>query len=59
MSMVMPERAMVFIDAMNFYESLGALRLNPNVDYYKFGLKLAEARRRLIRCHVYTGAYDQ
>lgn len=59
MSVVMPERAMVFIDAMNLYESLGALRLNPNVDYYKFGLKLAEAQRRLIRCHVYTGAYDQ
>lgn len=59
MSMVMPERAMVFVDAMNLYESLGALRLNPNVDYYKFALKLAETHRRLIRCHVYTGAYDQ
>ena len=57
--MVMPERAMVFIDAMNLYESLGALGLNTNVDYYKFGLKLAEPQRRLIRCHVYTGAYDQ
>lgn len=54
-----PERAMVFVDAMNIYESLGALNLNTNLDYYKFACKLAEPQRRLIRCHVYTGAYDQ
>lgn len=54
-----PERAMVFVDAMNLYESLGALKLNTNVEYYKFAGKLAEPHRRLIRCHVYTGAYDQ
>ena len=57
--LMVPERAMVFVDAMNIYESLGALKLNPNVDYYKFALKLVGAQRRLIRCHVYTGAYDQ
>lgn len=54
-----PERAMVFVDAMNLYESLGALKINTNVDYHKFSLKLIEPHRRLIRCHVYTGAYDQ
>jgi uncharacterized LabA/DUF88 family protein len=54
-----PERAMVFVDAMNLYESLGALDINTNVDYYKLAMKLVEPRRRLIRCHVYTGAYDQ
>lgn len=58
-AMHFPERAMVFIDAMNLYESLGELELNTNVDYYKFACKLAEPHRRLIRCHVYTGAYDQ
>ena len=30
---------MVFVDAMNIYESLGALNLSTNVDYYKFALK--------------------
>ena len=55
----MPERAMVFIDLMNLYESLGDLRISPNVDYHKFAVKLAEPNRRLIRCHAYTGAYDQ
>lgn len=55
----MSERAMVFVDAMNFYESLGALQINTNVDYYKFACKLAEPHRRMIRCHLYTGAYDQ
>lgn len=54
-----PERAMVFIDAMNLYESLGAENINTNVEYYKFACKLVGAQRRLIRCHVYTGAYDQ
>lgn len=54
-----PERAMVFIDLMNIYESMGELRMNTNVDYSKFAAKMAEAQRRLIRCHVYTGAYDQ
>lgn len=56
---VTPERAMVFIDAMNFYEGLGDLKTNTNVDYSKLAKKLAEVHRRLIRCHVYTGAYDQ
>ena len=56
---VAPERAMVFIDLMNLYESLGGSGLDTNVDYYKLAAKLAEPRRRLIRCHVYTGAYDQ
>jgi uncharacterized LabA/DUF88 family protein len=56
---LVPEKAMVFIDAMNLYESLGALSLSGNVDYYKFSLKLAGPSRRLIRGHVYTGAYDQ
>jgi len=50
---------MVFIDAMNMYESIGNLGLNTNIDYYKLSLKLAGLNRRLIRCHVYTGAYDQ
>lgn len=54
-----PERAMVFVDAMNLYESLGELGIGTNIDYYKFACKLAEANRRLIRCYVYTGAYDQ
>ena len=53
------ERAMVFVDAMNLYESLGGLNMATNVDYYKFAGKLAEAHRRLVRCYVYTGAYDQ
>lgn len=56
---VQADRAMVFIDAMNLYESLGGLGIGTNVDYYKFARKLVETRRRLIRCHVYTGAYDQ
>ena len=50
---------MVFIDAMNLYESLGTLKANTNLDYYKFSCKLAGAQRRLIRAYVYTGAYDQ
>ena len=60
-----PERAMVFIDAMNLYEGLGDLKkhidpmINTNVDCSKLAKKLVEAHRRLIRCHVYTGAYDQ
>jgi uncharacterized LabA/DUF88 family protein len=54
-----PERAMVFIDLMNLYESLGTQKINTNVDYSKFAHKLAETHRRLIRCHLYTGAYDQ
>lgn len=54
-----PERAMVFIDLMNIYESMGELRMNTNVDYSKLAAKMVEAHRRLIRCHVYTGAYDQ
>lgn len=58
-TVIAPERAMVFIDAMNLYESLGGLKINTNVDYYKFAAKLAGPHRRLIRCHVYTGAYDQ
>lgn len=57
--MLVPEKAMVFIDAMNLYEGLGDLQINTNIDYYKFARKLVEAHRRLIRCHVYTGAYDQ
>lgn len=56
---ITPERAMVFVDLMNLYESLRGLGVNTNVDYHKLALKLAEPRRRLIRCHVYTGAYDQ
>lgn len=54
-----PERAMVFVDLMNVYESLGNLKVDTNIDYYKLALKLAGPQRRLIRCHVYTGAYDQ
>lgn len=56
---IVPERAMVFIDLMNLYESLGDLGVRTNVDYYKMAIKLAGPQRRLIRCHVYTGAYDQ
>lgn len=56
---VAPEKAMVFIDLMNLYESMGAERLNTNLDYHKFSAKLAGPQRRLIRTHVYTGAYDQ
>lgn len=54
-----PERAMVFVDLMNVYESLGNLKVDTNIDYYKLALKLAGPQRRLIRRHVYTGAYDQ
>ncbi|OGL21439.1 MAG: hypothetical protein A3G44_17270 [Candidatus Rokubacteria bacterium RIFCSPLOWO2_12_FULL_73_47] len=50
---------MAFIDLMNLYESLGQQGLNTNLDYYRFSCKMAEPHRRLIRCHVYTGAYDQ
>ncbi len=50
---------MVFIDAMNVYESLSELGVNTNLDYHKLATKLVEPQRRLIRCHVYTGAYDQ
>lgn len=53
------ERAMVFVDLMNVYESLGLFRVSTNVDYYKMAIKLAGPQRRLIRCHVYTGAYNQ
>jgi hypothetical protein len=53
------ERAMVFIDLMNVYEGLGTLKISTNVDYYKMANKLVGLQRRLIRCHVYTGAYDQ
>jgi len=57
----MPERVMVFIDAMNLYESLGkkGLNINTNIDFYKLACKLACPHRRLIRVHVYTGTYDQ
>jgi|GEM_PF-1800163 hypothetical protein len=54
-----PERAMVFIDLMNLYKSLESLRVDTNVDYHRLALKLAEPHRRLIRCYVYTGSYDQ
>ncbi len=54
-----PDRAMVFIDLMNVYESLASLKTNTNIDYHKLSQKLAEPHRRLIRCHVYTGSYDQ
>ena len=50
---------MVFVDLMNLYESMGDLKMNTNVDYSKFANKLTEPHRRLIRCHIYTGAYDQ
>lgn len=56
---VVPERAMVFIDAMNLYESMAALKTNTNIDYYKLSIKLAGPQRRLIRAYVYTGTYDQ
>lgn len=58
---ISPERVMVFIDAMNFYESLGrkGLNINTNIDFYKFSSKLACPHRRLIRVYVYTGTYDQ
>lgn len=56
-----PERAMVFIDAMNLYESLGVkgLKIKTDIDYYKFACKLASPHRRLIRAYVYTGTYEQ
>jgi uncharacterized LabA/DUF88 family protein len=52
---------MVFVDAMNLYESLGrkGLNINTNIDFYKFSCKLACAHRRLIRVYVYTGTYEQ
>lgn len=55
------EKAMVFIDAMNLYESLGpkGLKINTNIDYYKFASKIVGRQRRLIRVYVYTGTYDQ
>jgi uncharacterized LabA/DUF88 family protein len=58
---IVPERVMVFIDAMNLYESLGkkGLNINTNIDFYKLSCKLACPHRRLIRVHIYTGIYDQ
>jgi hypothetical protein len=56
---LVPEKAMVFIDAMNVYESLRALGADTRLDYYKLAIKLAGTQRRMIRAHVYTGAYDQ
>jgi len=56
---LVPEKAMVFIDAMNIYESLRALGADTRLDYYKLAVKLAGPQRRMIRAHVYTGAYDQ
>ncbi|MDR7549493.1 MAG: NYN domain-containing protein [Armatimonadota bacterium] len=56
---ITPERAMVFIDLMNLYKSLESLGVGTNIDYHKLALKLAEPHRRLIRCYVYTGSYDQ
>lgn len=56
---IVPERAMVFIDAMNLYESMASLGANTNIDYYKFSYKLVGPQRRLIRAHVYTATYDQ
>jgi uncharacterized LabA/DUF88 family protein len=58
-SFIAPERAMVFIDLMNLYKALESAGVNTNIDYYKLALKLAQPHRRLIRCYVYTGAYDQ
>lgn len=56
---LVPEKAMVFIDAMNLYESLQGIGVDTKLDYYKFSLKLVGPQRRLIRANVYTGAYDQ
>ncbi len=56
---LVPEKAMVFIDAMNLYESLQGIGVDTKLDYYKFSLKLVGPQRRLIRAYVYTGAYDQ
>ncbi|MGD0216500.1 MAG: NYN domain-containing protein [Desulfobaccales bacterium] len=58
---IVPERVMVFIDAMNLYESLGrkGVNINTNIDFHKLACKLACPHRRLIRVHVYTGTYDQ
>jgi uncharacterized LabA/DUF88 family protein len=50
---------MVFVDAMNLYESLKWLDINTNIDFYKLSCKLACPHRRLIRTYVYTGTYDQ
>ncbi len=50
---------MVFIDAMNLYESLQAMGADTKLDYHKFSLKLAGNHRRLIRSYVYTGSYEQ
>jgi uncharacterized LabA/DUF88 family protein len=50
---------MLFIDAMNVYESLRALGASTRLDYCKLAIKLAGVQRRMIRAHVYTGAYDQ
>lgn len=59
MTLVTPERAMVFVDAMNLYESMGTQGINTNVDYNKIAGKLTGPSRRLIRSYVYTGSYDQ
>jgi hypothetical protein len=40
---LVPEKAMVFIDAMNVYESLRALGVDTRLDYYKLAVKLAGA----------------
>ena len=53
------ENAIVFIDAMNLYEGLRVAGINTNIDYNKFGNKLVGQSRRLVRCYLYTGAYDQ
>ena len=56
---LVPEKAMVFIDAMNLYEGLQDIGVDTKLDYYKFSLRLVGPQRRLIRVHVYTGAHDQ
>ena len=43
---LVPEKAMVFIDAMNVYESLRALGADTRLDYYKLAVKLAGTQRR-------------
>lgn len=40
-----PERAMVFVDLMNVYESLGNLKVDTNIDFSRFRRRRPRASR--------------
>ncbi len=53
-----PDRVMVFIDGSNLYHSLRSVYNRTDLDYQKFGEKLAEGRR-LVRTYYYGVRVDQ